>query len=314
MSNIDWQKVARDYEASTLDMQDIMDYARTVATLLVQNDVAPDGYTDTEVAKFEERQRTYDEIPTNRMKRRRSSLLKRLFVSSEATTTEQQDVLSQKHIGYWVLLTESEMQVGKTLHKFSNGPLEVRNNSNSNTVYALLTDGTLQCFRSDDARQMYFITTVSASASGVWSEMSEKDILLLDHRLRHEERETPYNRRTGEHWYFERSRLSIDNRLITGRKGGGCRKLLDKLLEKKGIEPPHAKKSRRKKDEGPVDKTYRLTSSQFKDGCTIRHTFKSGHSQIVHVYPNSRPHKVITVKNKKSGSVEKIMLLSQSTK
>ena len=173
MSKIDWQKVAREYEASTLDMRGVMDYARTVAALLIQNDIAPEGYTDVEVAKFEEQQRVYDAIPTNDEKRQRPSLFKRLFSSSDASTTEQQDVLSRKHIGYWGLLTESEMRLSNTLYKFSYGPLEVNDSYRSNTVYALLTDGTLQCFRSQDWKRMHFVTTVSASASGVWSELSE---------------------------------------------------------------------------------------------------------------------------------------------
>lgn len=307
MSKIDWQKVESDYEASTLDMRRVADYARTVATILAQNNVAPDNYTDAVVAEFEERQRAYDEIQNNDMKRRKPGLLQRLFGPE---VVEERDLLSESHIGYWVLLTESEVQLGDTVFNFRDGTFKTHDKGTSTTQYALLADGTLHCFRSRDGCRIYGVSRVSASASGKWSEMSEDDILLLDHRLRHEEREKPYNRRTGEYWCIERHHLSTDNYLITGRKGGGCRKLVNALLEEHGIEPPRTKKGKHKKAYSSVDKTYTLTSTQLQDGCTLRHTFKSGDSQTVQVYPGSRPRKVITIKNRKDGSIERIMLLS----
>ena len=135
--------------------------------------------------------------------------------------------------------------------------------------------------------------------------LSENMLLLLDHRIRYEDENGGYPRKDGSYYY--RSYLSTDNYLITGKKGGGCRKLLGKLLEGHGIKDPRTERRYRNKSElgkHAVSKTYAVTGEQLKNGFTITHTFANGSTRRVDVYPGSRSGKVISVHDKAAGVTE----------
>ena len=135
--------------------------------------------------------------------------------------------------------------------------------------------------------------------------MSDNLLLLLDHRVRCEEDNGGYLRKDGSYYY--RNYLSTDNYLITGKKGGGCRKLLGKLLEGHGIKDPRIERrdrSRSKIGTHAVSKTYAVTGEQLKNGFTLTHTFANGATRRVDVYPGSRSGKVISVHDKAAGVTE----------
>ena len=54
MAKVDWEQVAKDYEASTLDMAWVTSYAQKVAKLLVDHHISPMGYTDEKASWIRE--------------------------------------------------------------------------------------------------------------------------------------------------------------------------------------------------------------------------------------------------------------------
>ena len=55
MTKVDWEQVAKDYEASTLDMAWVTLYAQKVAKLLVDNHISLVGYTDEKQRELDKR-------------------------------------------------------------------------------------------------------------------------------------------------------------------------------------------------------------------------------------------------------------------
>lgn len=55
MAKVDWEQVAKDYEASTLDMTWVTSYAQKVAKLLGDHHVSPMGYTDEKQGELDKR-------------------------------------------------------------------------------------------------------------------------------------------------------------------------------------------------------------------------------------------------------------------
>lgn len=140
--------------------------------------------------------------------------------------------------------------------------------------------------------------------------LSENMLLLLDHRIRYEDENGGYPRRDGSYYYS--SYLSTDNYLITGKKGGGCRKLLGKLLDGRGIKDPRIERrdrSRSKIGTHAISKTYAVTGEQLKNGFTLTHTFANGSTRRVDVYPGSRSGKVIAVRNTTDDTTEWIKVI-----
>ena len=55
MAKVDWDQVAKDYEASTLDMAWVTSYAQKAAKLLVDHHISPMGYTDEKQGELDKR-------------------------------------------------------------------------------------------------------------------------------------------------------------------------------------------------------------------------------------------------------------------
>ena len=55
MAKVDWEQVAKDYEASTLDMAWVTTYAQKAAKLLVDHHISPMGYTDEKQRELDKR-------------------------------------------------------------------------------------------------------------------------------------------------------------------------------------------------------------------------------------------------------------------
>lgn len=55
MTKVDWEQVAKDYEASTLDMTWVTSYAQKVAKLLGDHHISPMGYTDEKQRELDKR-------------------------------------------------------------------------------------------------------------------------------------------------------------------------------------------------------------------------------------------------------------------
>ena len=140
--------------------------------------------------------------------------------------------------------------------------------------------------------------------------MSENLLLLLDRCVRYENENNGYLTKNGSYYY--RSYLATDNYLITGKKGGGCRKHLGKMLEGHGIKDPRMERrdrSRSKIGTHAISKTYKVAREQLKDGFTLTHTFANGSTRRVDVYPGSRSGKVIAVHNTTDGTTEWIKVI-----
>lgn len=209
------------YDRSTLDWSYLGTLASKVAIALSAAGARVDGYTD-ETAKEYWRETG------------RSVLLKRLF--GESTSLDHQ------HLGFWLLQSisstvsitssnrESYNLAGKT-YSYRPGR-EIRRCQS----WALLTNGVL----AREWRMYEYVApdgNAAARPSGghkddVWAPL-EGDVytLMLDHKTRE-----VYRGRPGASRHERGTLLDTNHPLITGKKGGGCKKLLIRLGEKHGID------------------------------------------------------------------------------
>ena len=304
MGGVDWAQVARDYEASILDLSRLTTYAQMVATKLLQHGVPFDGYTDSDTQSFLD-------------VAKREGFFKTLF--SDKTGIDYQ------HIGYWLLAETYEIQNHadrqKTRYGYGKDSFSVRHGreGSNSSKWVLLQDG--QLARYDSRRSTVGVAGEYGDVFGqsndhrMWGVMTEGDILLLDHKPRDIERR--YNNRSGS-GYIYATTISTDNYLLTGKKGGGCSKKLTGLLAAHGL-----KEERKSRPEGsrsgssssrpklPISATYALTADQLATGCQFLHTFKNGTTTTVTVNPNTRSGKVITVRTRQSGEAEALRLVQQ---
>lgn len=308
MAKVDWEQVAKDYEASTLDMAWVTSYAQKVAKLLGDHHISPVGYTDEKQSEVDNKMAEINHL--DRSSGGIVQFFQNLFSPDQGDRPKFSYCL--ENIGYWVFLEESEDELSKGREKnnYSGSTTEVMIAHHNRRSYCLLANGKLACFDYRDFCEWFGPVQKRAEASGGWSLMKEDHILLLDRRLR---RQSSNRGRLGNDVsYYHRVYLSTDNYLITGKKGGGCRKLLGKLLEGHGIKDPKIKRrnrSRSKIGTHAISKTYEVTREQLKDGFTLTHTFANGSTRRVDVYPGSRSGKVIAVRNTTDGTTEWIRIV-----
>lgn len=310
MTKVDWEQVAKDYEASTLDMAWVTSYAQKVAKLLGDHHVSPMGYTDEKQGEVDNKMAQVNHLDHS------SGGIAQFFRSLFSLDQEDrpEPLCCSENIGYWVLLEESEDELsrGREKNNYSGSTTEVMVAHHSRRSYCLLANGKLACFDYRDFCDWFGPIQKRAETSGGWSLMKEDHILLLDRRLR---RQSSNRGRFGNDVkgsYYRRVYLSTDNYLITGRKGGGCRKLLGKLLEGHGIKDPRIERryrSRSKIGKHAISKTYEVTREQLKSGVALTHTFANGATRRVDVYPNSRSGKVIAVRNNADDTTEWIEII-----
>ena len=303
MAKVDWEQVAKDYEASSLDMAGVTSYAQKVAKLLGDHHVSPMGYTDEKQGELDKRI-----AETNSGSGKVVKFFQSLFSTQPDDTLEKR--CAREHIGYWVIC---QTDTGKSKNKrqrdsLSGRMMELSLRLYSYDLYCLLDTGELACFHYFDFQP--WPGYGEPKVSGGWMSLSENMLLLLDHRIRYEDENGGYPTKNGSYYY--RSYLSTDNYPITGKKGGGCRKLLGKLLERHGIKDPRMERrdrSRSKIGTHAISKTYAVTGEQLKDGFTLTHTFANGSTRRVDVYPGSRSGKVIAVHNTTDGTTEWIRIV-----
>ena len=308
MAKVDWEQVAKDYEASTLDMAWVTSYAQKVAKLLGDHHISPVGYTDEKQRELDNKMAEVNYL--DRSSGGIAQFFQNLFSSDQDDRPKPSYCLED--IGYWVLLEEleDELSRGREKNNYSGSTTEVMIAHHNRRSYCLLANGKLACFDYHDFCEWFGPVQKRAEASGGWSLMKEDYILLLDRRLR---RQSSNQGRLGNDVsYYHRVYLSTDNYLITGKKGGGCRKLLGKLLEGHGIKDPRMERrnpSRSKIGTHAILKTYAVTREQLKDGFTLTHTFANGSTRRVDVYPGSRSGKVIAVRNTTDDTTEWIRIV-----
>lgn len=239
MTKIDWAQVAREYNASKLDISDITSYARKAAKLLAQQKVPYDGYIDEVANCVEQRREELEE--TQNSHKQNTGILRFIFKKPAGSANSKH---RYQHVGFWSFLEEKETSGGMETRResWTSKDIEESHSVCSTTTYALLAEGELWRFHTHEYTRQLWNRVVDVEVTGEWRQLDEEDILLLDHQLRRDSREQPYNRRKKEYWYYEAKILSKDNYIITGKKGGGCRKLLTKLLEHNGIKPPPRRK------------------------------------------------------------------------
>lgn len=310
MTKVDWEQVAKDYEASTFDMAWVTSYAQKVAKLLGDHHVSPMGYTDEKQRELDNKMAQVNHLDHS------SGGIAQFFRSLFSPDQEDrpEPLYCSENIGYWVLREESEDELsrGREKNNSSGSTAEVMIAHHSRRSYCLLANGKLACFDYRDFCDWFGPVQRRAETSGGWSLMEEDHILLLDRRLRRQSsnRSRLGNGVKGSHYC--RVYLSTDNYLLTGRKGGGCRKLLGKLLEGHGIKDPRIERrdrSRSKIGTHAISKTYAVTGEQLKSGVALTHTFANGSTRRVDVYPGSRSGKVIAVRNTTDGTTEWIRIV-----
>jgi len=310
MAKVDWEQVAKDYEASTFDMEWVTLYAQKVAKLLGDHHISPMGYTDEKQGELDNKMAEANHL--DRSSGGIAQFFQNLFSPDQGDRPKPSYCL--ENIGYWVFLEESEDELSKGREKnnYSGSTAEVMIAHHNRRSYCLLANGKLACFDYRDFCEWFGPVQKRAKASGGWSLMKEDHILLLDRRLRYQ---SSNRGRLGDDVkgsYYHRVYLSTDNYLITGKKGGGCRKLLGKLLDGYGIKYPRVDRRDRNRSElgkHAVSKTYAVTGEQLKNGFTITHTFANGSTRRVDVYPGSPSGKVIAVHNTTDGTTEWIRIV-----
>ncbi len=310
MAKADWEQVAKDYEESTLDMAWVTSYAQKVAKLLGDHHISPMGYTDEKQRELDNKMAEINHL--DRSSGGIAQFFQNLF--SPDQDDRPRSLYCLENIGYWVLLEEleDELSKGREKNDYSGSTTEVMIAHHNRRSYCLLANGKLACFDYRDSCEWFGPVQKRAEASGGWSLMKEDHILLLDRRLRHQSSNRGRLGNDVKGSYYHRVYLSTDNYLITGKKGGGCRKLLGKLLEGHGIKDPRIERrdrSRSKIGKHAISKTYAVTREQLKDGFTLTHTFANGSTRRVDVYPGSRSGKVIAVRNTTDGTTEWIRIM-----
>jgi len=212
------------------------------------------------------------------------------------------------HIGYWTLVETKAHTTGQRrqhIDWLDKTRLESLD-ANFVTRYVLLADGSLWYFDAREHRRRDLDIVFDAAASGRWEWMSEEEILLLDHEVRHRKIDKPYNKATGEYWHSEWESLSTDNDLITTEKGGGCKKHFNRLLARarKSVEA----RSAWARGSNEESRRYVLTAEQLCRGCRIEHTLENGRTASVRIPPRTKPGKIIPAYDGVSGKVELIRI------
>ena len=267
-----------DYDSSTLDLPTLQDIACSVASVLKQHHIPYSGYVDETQREVEKRQAELpktDELP---------------------------------HIGYWTLVEIKAHTMGQRRHYIDwldKTRLESLD-ANFVTRYVLLADGSLWYFDAREHRRRDLDIVFDATASGRWEWMSEEEILLLDHEVRHREIDKPYDKATGEYWHSEWESLSANNDLIVAEKGGGCKKYFNQLLAR--ARKSVAVRSAWVRSSNEESRRYVLTAEQLRHGCRIEHTFEDGRSASVRIPPCTKPGKSIPAYDGVSGKVELIRI------
>lgn len=305
MAKVDWEQVAKDYEASTLDMAWVTSYAQKAAKLLVDHHISPMGYTDEKQGEVDKRI-----AEANDGSGKVAKFFRNLFAAEPSDTPEKR--YAREHIGYWVIC---KTETGDTTNEKLRNPCSGNMSKKSRQIYeyslyCLLDTGELACFHYSSFQIWLGYSRQRYEVEGGWAPMSENLLLLLDRRVRYEDENNGYLTKNGSYYY--RSYLSTDNYLITGKKGGGCRKLLGKLLEEHGIKDPRIQRrdrSRSKIGTHAISKTYTVTGEQLKNGFALTHAFANGSTYRVDVYPGSQSGKVIAVRNTTDDTTEWIRIV-----
>lgn len=315
---MDWVRVAADYERSTLDLTKVEAEARKLAEAFIERGVAFDGYTDDEAKSF------WKEAGSQ---------------GFFATLMKDRTGIDYRHIGFWTLQSVSESAYDQERTKTRVQGLGNQKSfmwahesrRMSRRIWAVLSDGRLASY----STWGFTSTRMGKSDGHGWTVMTAEDVLLLDHRVR----ELPGER--SNKWskgYEYGTMLSADNHLLTGKKGGGCLKLMSALRARHGLASPSPRRDDRRGDQHsgashraastvheigganptaparerpPISRTYALGADQLQDGVSIRHTFASGASQTVKIFPNTRSGKVIVVRPASGGAAESIRLVER---
>ena len=125
MAKVDWEQVAKDYEASTLDMAWVTSYAQKVAKLLVDHHISPMGYTD-------EKQRELDKriAEANDGSGKIAKFFRNLFAAEPNDTPEKR--YAREHMGYWVIC---KTETGDTTNEKLRNPYSGNMSKKSRQVY-----------------------------------------------------------------------------------------------------------------------------------------------------------------------------------
>lgn len=296
-----------EYDSSTLDLSALQDIACSVASVLKQHHIPYSGYVDETQREVEKRQAEFDRLEYNESARTniKPNLLRKMFGLPYDILPKTDEL---PHIGYWTLVEIKAHTMGQRRHYIDwldKTRLESLD-ANFVTRYVLLADGSLWYFDAREHRRRDLDIVFDATASGRWEWMSEEEILLLDHEVRHREIDKPYDKATGEYWHSEWESLSANNDLIVAEKGGGCKKYFNQLLAR--ARKSVAVRSAWVRSSNEESRRYVLTAEQLRHGCRIEHTFEDGRSASVRIPPRTKPGKVIPAYDGVSGKVELIRI------
>ena len=141
MAKVDWEQVAKDYEASTLDMAWVTSYAQKAAKLLVDHHISPMGYTDEKQGEVDKRI-----AEANDGSGKVAKFFRSLFAAEPNDTPEKR--YAREHIGYWVIC---KTETGDTTNEKLRNPCSGNMSKKSRQIYeyslyCLLDTGELACF------------------------------------------------------------------------------------------------------------------------------------------------------------------------
>ena len=296
-----------DYDSSTLDLSALQDIACSVAAVLKQHHISYSGYVDETQREVDKRQAEFDRLEYNESARTkiRPNFLRTMFGLPDDILPKTDEL---PHIGYWTLVEIKAHTIGQR-RQYIDWLDKIRLESldaNFVTRYVLLADGSLWYFDAREYRRRNLDIVFDAAASGRWEWMSEEEILLLDHEVRHREIDRPYNKKTDEYWHSEWDSLSTDNDLIVPEEGDGCKKYFDQLLAR--ARKSVAVRSAWVRSSNEESRRYVLTAEQLRHGCRIEHTFEDGRSTSVRIPPRTKPGKIIPAYDGVSGKIELIRI------
>lgn len=140
MTKIDWAQVAREYNASKLDISDITSYARKAAKLLAQQKVPYDGYIDEVANCVEQRREELEETQSSH--EQNTGILRFIFKKPAGSANSKH---RYQHVGFWSFLEEEETSGGMETRResWTSKDIEESHSVCSTTTYALLAEGEL---------------------------------------------------------------------------------------------------------------------------------------------------------------------------
>lgn len=249
MARIDWNKVAVDYKNSTFDRKRLYQYAKKAAEALKVRTIAFDGYTDSD----------WQDPPKPTPNKGLLASLHQLFIP-EPDPSETRPPLARQHIGYWVLESDEQEHHGgyrrSEPYLTKSGYIKEKKDIVftgqgfvRKTKWVLLEDGSLAVYVTKQSYSEYPPINISRSIkeigsaalscdiqkkefSNEWRSMTDVDIFMLDHKKRKVRR---YLVRRDNYDVDDGNYISMDNYLITGKKGGGCSKKITALLKKHNL-------------------------------------------------------------------------------